>query len=158
MNGLHGSRVAHDPMLVWVGCIVVTWGAGGKHRQSRKVPWTDRQLAPVWGGGKWIGLRGKWEGATLNGHESLGAGSQQLGMSLSLRTFWSSFIGPSPAESLLRPRTRGQAPCLHTTLLISQAWGTLGAVTLEKGGPQVGELFALSLGLRKQEVDVKLSM
>lgn len=36
VDGLHGSRVAHNPVLVWVRCIVVARCAGGKHRRSRK--------------------------------------------------------------------------------------------------------------------------
>lgn len=54
VDGLHGSRVAHDPVLVGIGCIVVTWCAGGKHRQSRKVPEsrgnTTGSLLQWWGG------------------------------------------------------------------------------------------------------------
>lgn len=30
VDGLHGPRVAHDPVLVGVGCIVVARGAGGQ--------------------------------------------------------------------------------------------------------------------------------
>lgn len=80
-------------------------------------------------------------------------------MSLPLKTFWYSFINPfkeAPVESLLRPRTGGPLPTPALHLLTSQPWSTQVAVTLVKGGLQVGELFALSLGLRQQEIGIKI--
>lgn len=32
VDGLHGARVAHDPVLVWVWGVVVTGSTGGKER------------------------------------------------------------------------------------------------------------------------------
>lgn len=35
VDGLHGPRVAHDPVLVGVGCVVVARCAGRKHTEVR---------------------------------------------------------------------------------------------------------------------------
>lgn len=49
VDGLHGPRVAHDPVLVGVGRVVVAWRAGGQtHTQwsgggGRRVCWAGPQ-------------------------------------------------------------------------------------------------------------------
>lgn len=52
VDGLHGPRVAHDPVLVRVGCVVVAGRAGGQTHAGVRRGW-----------------RGCWAAPTLPGHE-----------------------------------------------------------------------------------------
>lgn len=45
VNGLHGADVAHDPVLVWVGGVVVAGRSGGEEREMEAALW-ERVAGP----------------------------------------------------------------------------------------------------------------
>ena len=92
VDGFHGPRVTHDPVLVGVGRVVVTWGAGGKTpievRPGRGLGcWALPPLPPpqyAWGSSRSApGLQPRLK-PRPSGRQHVGGSAPRLGQHLSV--------------------------------------------------------------------------